>query len=45
MENVVDEEQNRDVLAQMRLRLADWIIRHEDSSSVPLPEAMHYEPV
>ena len=45
LENVFYQEQKRDVLAQMRLRLADWIIRHEDSPSVPFPEAMHYESV
>ena len=40
--NVVDEEKNRDVLADMRLRLADWSIGTEDSPPVPLPEAKHY---
>ena len=44
LENVVDEEQNRDALAQMRLRLADWSIHTEDSPPVPLPDAKHYEP-
>jgi arylsulfatase A-like enzyme len=42
LENVVDEEANRDVLAQMRLHLADWSIGTEDSPPVPLPEARHY---
>ena len=45
LENVVDAEQNRDALADMRLRLADWSINSEDSPPVPLPEAVHYEPV
>ena len=45
LENVVDAEQNRDALAAMRLRLADWSINSEDSPPVPLPEVVHYEPV
>ena len=44
LENVVDLEQNRDALAHMRLRLADWSINSEDSSPVALPDAVHYEP-
>jgi hypothetical protein len=40
--NVVDEEHNRDVLADMRLRLADWSIGTEDSPPVPLPDTRYY---
>tara|TARA_Y100000588_G_C13529844_1_gene617260 strand:- start:263 stop:424 length:162 start_codon:yes stop_codon:yes gene_type:complete len=43
LKNVVDEEKNRDVLAQMRLYLADWSIGTEGSPPVPLPEARHYD--
>jgi arylsulfatase A-like enzyme len=35
--NVVDESRHARVLADMRLRLADWSIRTEDSRPVPLP--------
>jgi len=41
--NVVDEEKNCEVLADMRLRLADWSIGTEDSPPVPLPDAKHYD--
>ena len=44
LENVAGEEQHRDVLADMRLRLADWSINTEDSPPVPLPDAGHYLP-
>ena len=37
--NVVDEEQHRDALAAMRLRLADWSINTEDGQPVPFPTA------
>ena len=40
--NVVDDPANRDVLAELRLRLADWSIRTEDSPPVPLPEESSY---
>jgi len=36
--NVVDEAQHSAVLAEMRLRLADWSIGTEDAAPVPLPE-------
>jgi arylsulfatase len=35
--NVVDDPANGPVLADLRLRLADWSIRTEDSPPVPLP--------
>jgi arylsulfatase A-like enzyme len=38
LENVAHETGNRDVLAQMRLLLADWSIGTEDARPVPLPE-------
>ena len=41
--NVIDEEQHRDALAAMRLRLADWSINTEDGQPVPLPDCTHYE--
>ena len=41
--NVIDEEQHRDALADMRLRLADWSINTEDGRPVPLPDRTHYE--
>jgi choline-sulfatase len=44
LENVAGEEQHRDVLADMRLRLADWSVNTEDSPPVPLPDAGHYSP-
>ncbi len=37
LENVVDEPAHQAVLAEMRLRLADWSIRTEDARPVPLP--------
>ena len=36
--NVVDRSEHAEVLARMRLRLADWSIRTEDSRAVPLPD-------
>ncbi len=36
--NVVDDSVHEDVLAEMRLRLADWSILTEDAEPVPLPE-------
>ena len=41
--NVIDEDQHRDALADMRLRLADWSINTEDARPVPLPDPRHYE--
>jgi arylsulfatase A-like enzyme len=38
LENVVDNPSNREALAEMRLRLADWSIKTEDARPVPLPE-------
>lgn len=35
--NVVDNSDHRDVLADLRLKLADWSIDTEDSKPVPLP--------
>ena len=41
--NVVDDPANADMLAAMRLRLADWSIDTEDSPPVPLPDREKYE--
>ena len=35
--NVIDVASNRDVIADLRLRLADWSIETEDAEPVPLP--------
>lgn len=43
LKNAVDEEGNRAVLADLRLRLADWSIETEDNPPVPLPEREHYD--
>jgi arylsulfatase A-like enzyme len=43
LKNAIDEEGNRDVLAELRLRLADWSIATEDNPPVPLPERAHYD--
>jgi len=43
LDNVVAEEQNRNVLAELRLRLTDWSIDTEDSTSVPLPDPEQYQ--
>ena len=40
--NVAHDAAHRDVLAEMRLRLAGWSIATEDSPPVPQPEAEHY---
>jgi arylsulfatase A-like enzyme len=42
LENVVDDPQNRDVVAEMRLLLADWSVVTEDARPVPLPERDQY---
>ena len=42
-ENVVEEEQYSGVLAELRLRLADWSIDTEDSPLVPLPDPEQYQ--
>jgi arylsulfatase A-like enzyme len=36
--NVVDDAAHREVLADLRLRLADWSIQSEDGRPVPLPD-------
>ena len=38
LENVVDDSAHREVLADLRLRLADWSIKTEDAKPMPLPE-------
>lgn len=38
LENVVDNPAHREILAEMRLRLADWSVKTEDAKPVPLPE-------
>ncbi|MBM3189461.1 MAG: DUF4976 domain-containing protein, partial [Chloroflexi bacterium] len=40
--NVVDDPNLDDVVAEMRLRLADWSIMTEDAPPVPLPSADKY---
>lgn len=35
--NVAVDPQHRDVISEMQLRLADWMIRTEDAQPVPLP--------
>ncbi len=40
--NVFSHPASRDVLADLRLALADWSVRTEDAAPVPLPEADHY---
>jgi choline-sulfatase len=37
LHNVIDDPQHRDVIADMRLKLADWMIATEDSRPVPRP--------
>ncbi len=41
--NVVDRPEKASVLAEMRLRLADWSIQTEGGAPVPLPERDQYE--
>jgi len=36
--NVVDDSRHAGILAEMRLRLADWSIQTEDAEPVPLPD-------
>ncbi|MBC7237105.1 MAG: sulfatase-like hydrolase/transferase [Chloroflexi bacterium] len=43
LNNVVGDPANRDVLMEMRLRLADWSIQTEDAKPVPLPEPQYYD--
>ena len=37
LENTIDDPARRDVVADMRLRMADWSIQTEDARPVPLP--------
>ena len=39
LQNVVNAPQNQSILAEMRLRLADWSIQTEDARPVPLPDS------
>ncbi len=39
--NVINEPMHATVLAELRLRLADWAIATEDGRPVPLPEVAH----
>jgi hypothetical protein len=39
----VEEPKHREVVAQMRLSLADWSIGTEDSPPVPMPDGEKYE--
>ena len=41
--NVIDDSSLRDVLMDLRLRLADWSILTEDSPPVPLPDPERYQ--
>jgi uncharacterized sulfatase len=38
LQNVVNEPQYKNVLAEMRLRLADWSIQTEGARPAPLPD-------
>jgi len=38
LKNVVGESSNQEVLAELRLRLADWSVMTEDAKPVPQPE-------
>ena len=40
--NVASEDRCRDVIAEMRLRLADWSMGTEDSPPVRLPDPEYY---
>ena len=40
--NIVGAPENRDVLAELRLKLADWSILTEDARPVPLPDPEKY---
>jgi choline-sulfatase len=40
--NVASEERHRSVLADLRLKLADWSVGTEDSPPVPLPDGAKY---
>ncbi|MBV7339761.1 hypothetical protein KFU94_68420 [Chloroflexi bacterium TSY] len=35
--NVINEAANQEIVAQMRLHLADWMIETEDAVPIPLP--------
>ena len=39
LENVVENPEHREIVAELRLQLADWSIRTEDARPVPLPES------
>jgi arylsulfatase A-like enzyme len=43
LRNVAADPAYADVLADLRLKLADWSIQTEDSPPVPLPEPIHYQ--
>ena len=38
LENVVDLSPNQEIVAELRLRLADWSVMVEDAKPVPLPK-------
>ncbi len=40
--NLMDDPQYEGIINQMRLKLLDWCIRHEDGKPVPLPEEEFY---
>ncbi len=37
LRNVVDDDKNKDIIAELRLGLLDWSIKTEDARPVPLP--------
>jgi len=43
LHNVVDDSSHSEVLADLRLRLANWSIMTEDSSPVPMPDKAQYD--
>jgi hypothetical protein len=42
LSNVAEDDAHADVLADLRLKLADWSIGTEDGVPVPLPDADRY---
>lgn len=38
LRNVAAQPEHKDILAELRLRLADWSIQTEDARPVPLPD-------
>ena len=40
--NVVNDPAHKEVLQDLRLKLADWSIETEDAKPVPMPDEKHY---